>query len=61
MKVLYIDPLCPKGHKVFNNLTLTAIKKIFPDTKLISSKRCTTVTIDIEIPQRFFFEISQGY
>jgi UDP-N-acetylglucosamine:LPS N-acetylglucosamine transferase len=54
--ILFIDILCPYGHKTFNTLTLSALKSLKEKEVLfIGSKRCINDVnmINNEIPKKF--------
>jgi len=61
LKVLYIDSLCPKGHKAFNTLTLKAVSKIALKLKIIATDSCIRkdTNIDINIPGKYFSDIGR--
>lgn len=58
---MFIDTLCPRGHKVFNELTLSAIKKIESKLMVVATRRCVNDTIDYEIPDKYFFEAAKDF
>lgn len=55
-KALYIDALCPSGHKVFNSLTLDAISTMDIELKIVATHKCIPerFNIDFIIPERYF-------
>jgi len=55
-KIIYIDSLCPKGHKEFNNLTIKAIRNFTNMNLKIVACEYSVSECEIEyvIPQKYF-------
>ena len=58
---MFIDTLCPRGHKVFNELTLSAIKKVESKLIVVATQRCMNATIDYEIPDKYFIDTTKEF
>lgn len=56
IKVAFIDSLCPKGHKVFNELTIKALRDYTDiDLKVIATDICVNKEeIDYNIPKKYY-------
>lgn len=62
LRVLYVDALCPSGHRVFNSLTISALKDLKAELKLVGHERCLPDKINIayRIPKRYLAKRKAG-
>lgn len=62
LRVLYIDTLCPAGHKVFNSLTISALKNLKAELRLIGHERCfpEAMSVEYRIPETFLAKRKAG-
>lgn len=55
LKMLYVDTLCPTGHKVFNSLTISALMSLDAELTIVGNERCLPENISIayRIPAKY--------
>lgn len=62
IRVLYVDALCPAGHKVFNSLMISALNDLNAELTLIGHERCLpeSVSIEYKIPEKYLAKRKAG-
>lgn len=61
-RILYIDALCPSGHRVFNSLTISALMRMDTELKIVGDERCLPdrISIAYRIPKRYLAKRKAG-
>ncbi|KUK89810.1 MAG: hypothetical protein XE05_1929 [Thermotogales bacterium 46_20] len=62
LKILYIDALCPIGHKVFNSLTISALSSLNAKITTIALSRCmpSDKCITYHVPDKYLVHKKLG-
>lgn len=61
-KMLYVDALCPAGHKVFNSLTISALISLDAEIRIVGDERCLpeNTIIAYRIPSKYLIKRKSG-